>query len=277
MSRPDTPPPFKPPLLDDPDEDPVWSWYYGADAGGHILEFGKYKNRELKLYEARLRYLAFTRKHCSASRRDFIEAFDRYSAGLEAGIEEHYGRFVVPFGKKHRGKTIQECRDKPWLLWTQQQRYLTERHPIYFSAVQQWLDHTKQHLAVREVGQLCHPHDYEADMAGYKTYVLSQLVEETPSDEEFIVSSQTEDTQNESQDSLDEADAAAEKVWARMEAEEQSQEPRLYQSRKRRAYATPTPTSSQEPGSQVLPSQSSKNPKRARMSSSESLPLGDKE
>lgn len=57
----------------------------------------------------------------------FIKAFDKYYEGLEAIVETEYDRFIVPFGRRHRGKTIRRCRDKDWLLWTRRQTILVQK------------------------------------------------------------------------------------------------------------------------------------------------------
>ncbi|KAF7966428.1 hypothetical protein HWV62_38410 [Athelia sp. TMB] len=292
MSRPETPPPFKAPLVDDPDNDPLWKWYWAESAGGHTLTFGKYKDKNLKLYNASFRYVDFARENCNKwARREFIAACDIYREGLEASVEEHYGRFIVPFGRKHRGKMIEECRDKQWMLWTQGQKRLTDRHPIYFEAVQQWLDHPHQHMAIHDVGQLCDPREYEQDMAGYRmagrSYVLADVEEETESDREFIASSQ-EGTEAESEASFEYSSADAESGSqesgsqetsgseetgsAETESEETGQETdEVVQRTKRKAHATPTPTStptsSQESGGFRV-NRPSRKAKRLRISSS---------
>jgi hypothetical protein len=38
-----------------------------------------------------------------------------------------YERLIVPFGQKHRGKRICQCRDKSWFLWTLTKKSLTEK------------------------------------------------------------------------------------------------------------------------------------------------------
>lgn len=64
MSRPETPPPFKPLLADDPD-DPSCAWCWADNAGGHILDFGKYTGKRQRLRDTSLSYLLFCRGKCS--------------------------------------------------------------------------------------------------------------------------------------------------------------------------------------------------------------------
>jgi hypothetical protein len=56
-----------------------------------------------------------------------LEAFKIYLAGLEKHAKTSYDTFVVPFGRKHKGKTIRQCRDKEWLRWTIRQKVLTNK------------------------------------------------------------------------------------------------------------------------------------------------------
>ncbi|KAK0474061.1 hypothetical protein IW261DRAFT_1500277 [Armillaria novae-zelandiae] len=42
--------------------------------------------------------------------------------------EDHYAEFIVPgFSRKHRGKRLQQCRDKPWMEWTTKRPDLTNK------------------------------------------------------------------------------------------------------------------------------------------------------
>ncbi|KZP05605.1 hypothetical protein FIBSPDRAFT_903403 [Athelia psychrophila] len=209
MPRETTPTPFKGPL-EDP-EHISCAWYWADNAGGHTFDFGQYIDQHQRLRDTSLRYILFCRKP------EFFVASDRYTEGLEASLQDDYGRFIVPFGKKHRGKMIEECRDKRWFLWSQKNTRLTNRHPLYFKAVQQWLDHPNHHMAVRDVGELCDPREYERDVAEYldedEEDKLSKLEEEEmEADRRFIVNS-VENSQVSIEDELDILDAKAERVW----------------------------------------------------------------
>jgi len=57
----------------------------------------------------------------------FVNGFEAYREGLETVVDDLYDQFVVPFGKKHRGKEIRQCRDKPWLLWAMGKRVLVKK------------------------------------------------------------------------------------------------------------------------------------------------------
>ncbi|KAF7984806.1 hypothetical protein HWV62_11818 [Athelia sp. TMB] len=165
MPRSETPPPFEAPLIDSDEADASYDWYWGDDAGGYTLDFGKYAGKRLR--EVRLGYLLWCRENLSY-KRGFVAAFDGYHAGLQARVAEDYARFVVPFGAKHRGKMIGGCRDKDWFRWTLRHRALTSRHPLYFEAVKEWLRHPRPHMAVRDVGELCvDPREYELDVDVY--------------------------------------------------------------------------------------------------------------
>jgi hypothetical protein len=52
----------------------------------------------------------------------FVNGFAVYREGLEAAVDDLYDQFVVPFGKKHKGKEIHQSRDKQWLLWAMRKR-----------------------------------------------------------------------------------------------------------------------------------------------------------
>jgi hypothetical protein len=40
--------------------------------------------------------------------------------------------FIVPFGQKHHGKTIRQCRDKPWLLWSRSKQVLRDKVCFFY-------------------------------------------------------------------------------------------------------------------------------------------------
>jgi hypothetical protein len=139
--------PTPPPLIEafqDEDGDPR-SWYWEDHGGGMELSFGMFKCR--KMNEVGLPYLLWCRKnwcpnhpisvseesnvlqtsYALVAQKRFRDAFDYYHAGLEGLIEDEYNRFRVPFGTRHRGKTIRQCQDKQWLLWACKQSQLTQK------------------------------------------------------------------------------------------------------------------------------------------------------
>ncbi|KIM87204.1 hypothetical protein PILCRDRAFT_303804 [Piloderma croceum F 1598] len=63
MLRPPTPPPFQEPLFDE--NDPR-GWFWDEDGGGHVLDFGQYKDDGKKLHDTSLSYLRFCRTNCSS-------------------------------------------------------------------------------------------------------------------------------------------------------------------------------------------------------------------
>jgi uncharacterized protein (DUF3820 family) len=139
-----SPPPLKERPRSDDDGD-SWDWYYNDPGGGTILNFGIYQGQALN--ETGWGYLQWCRQnlgykvsHLIANyglrwtyrRRQtrFINAFEVYREGLEGVVDDLYDQFVVPFGKKHRGKEIRQCRDKEWLLWTMEQKGLVDKARI---------------------------------------------------------------------------------------------------------------------------------------------------
>ncbi len=104
---------------------------------------------------------------------------------------DHYAEFVIPFGTKHRGKRLQQCRDKLWMRWTTRKPSLTQKvcvrvsgwslrliriqYPIYFTAVQYFLDDPRHYTANRDIGELLSATEYEDDLD----------LEEEDSDDEY--------------------------------------------------------------------------------------------
>lgn len=58
----------------------------------------------------------------SRSSQRLSELLIRYYQGLGSNLMASF-----PFGRKHRGKTISQCRDKDWLLWTRMQAILVKK------------------------------------------------------------------------------------------------------------------------------------------------------
>ncbi|KAK0460057.1 uncharacterized protein EV420DRAFT_1534815, partial [Desarmillaria tabescens] len=90
-------------------------WYEGPQGGGFIVpqQFRKYSNRPVN--ETPMGYLYYIVDKCSAYTKNIYNAFfaaiDVYFEGLMEYARNHYAEFIVPFGKKHRGKRLQQCRD----------------------------------------------------------------------------------------------------------------------------------------------------------------------
>ncbi|RDB30060.1 hypothetical protein Hypma_013911 [Hypsizygus marmoreus] len=116
-------------------------WYYGEDAGGYTLTFGK--NRGKKVHETSISYLTY----CLGF-EDPIPAHEPiklFFAGLEEYAKVACGELIVPFGFTHQGLKIGEC-DEHWLVWASSQQVLTNKYPVLFSAVKLWLerDHSQE-------------------------------------------------------------------------------------------------------------------------------------
>ncbi|SJL15265.1 uncharacterized protein ARMOST_18755 [Armillaria ostoyae] len=63
-----------------------------------------------------------------------------YIEGLKEYAKREYSSFVVPFGRKHRGKRLDQCSDEEWMLRTMKQPILTDKWTVYFRAVEYFLD-----------------------------------------------------------------------------------------------------------------------------------------
>ncbi|KAF8886234.1 hypothetical protein CPB84DRAFT_1547759 [Gymnopilus junonius] len=113
MERPPTPQILHDPIVE-PEDELSYDWYYSREAGGYVLTFGKFHGR--RMHAASLSYLYWCdRTFDYDQRRRLLDAFHNFHVGLEEYVKTNYGDFIVPFGRKHRGKTISQCRDKPWL------------------------------------------------------------------------------------------------------------------------------------------------------------------
>ncbi|RDB29800.1 hypothetical protein Hypma_013876 [Hypsizygus marmoreus] len=186
--RAPTPPILHDPIVDNDDSEDESSsandeleWYYGENAGGYVLNFGKHKGQVL--HNTSISYLYWCYKNFNPN-HSLIGAFELYHEGLEEYAKTHYAEFVVPFGRKHQGKRIAKCRDKDWLLWTTTRKALTDKYPIFFVAVQYWLENPRHQGVKRDIGELLRCSEYEDDL---------ELAEETEdSDEDALNESDIE-------------------------------------------------------------------------------------
>ncbi|SJL15254.1 uncharacterized protein ARMOST_18742 [Armillaria ostoyae] len=144
-------------------------WYEGPHGGGFTVpyQFKKYPNRPVN--ETPMGYLHYIVDKCSSYTKDFhsgfFDAIDTYFEGLMEYARDHYAEFIVPgFSKKHQGKRLQECRDKPWMEWTTKKPYLTQKYTVYFTAVRYFLDDTQHYTANRDIGELLSTTEYEDDL-----------------------------------------------------------------------------------------------------------------
>ncbi|KAJ6601294.1 hypothetical protein DFH09DRAFT_1069936 [Mycena vulgaris] len=155
-ARPQTPPPIEDPIVDGDAE--RWDWYYNSNAGGMIVPFKKYEGQHQPLHSVPLPYLLY----CAGTTRRtaFLAAFERYLEGINAFLTEgyNYEKFLVPFGKKHRG--LVEMVPKAVVL-DRQDRAM--KHPLFFLAVEKWLANPQKIEQTRHVGELLSRTQYEDD------------------------------------------------------------------------------------------------------------------
>ncbi|KAK0460054.1 uncharacterized protein EV420DRAFT_1534808 [Desarmillaria tabescens] len=187
-------------------------WYEGPQGGGFTVppQFKKYPNRPVN--ETPIGYLYFIVDKCSARTKNihsaFFEAIDVYFEGLMEYAKVHYAEFIIPFGMKHRGKRLQQCRDKPWMEWTTTKPSLTQKYPIYFTAVRYFLADKRHYNVTRDIGELLSATEYEDDLD------LKEVQEREGDDESendsFIDDGDIEDEreEEESSDSADESEAS---------------------------------------------------------------------
>ncbi|KAK0474103.1 hypothetical protein IW261DRAFT_1569127 [Armillaria novae-zelandiae] len=194
---------------EDIDNDPeAFAWYEGPQGGGFTVpfQFKKYPNRPVN--ETPMGYLHYIVNKCNWCNKDvrdflifslfnwqifssqihwaFFDAIGTYFEGLTGYAEDHYAEFIVPgFSRKHRGKRLQQCRDKPWMEWTTKRPDLTQKYTVYFTA---------------DIGELLSVTQYEDDL---------DLVEEDDDEYEinsFINDDDTEEEQKQEQESSETAD-----------------------------------------------------------------------
>ncbi|KDQ58261.1 hypothetical protein JAAARDRAFT_57983 [Jaapia argillacea MUCL 33604] len=81
----------------------------------------------------------------TADYRDHREFKDDAQAYLEF-LEENPGAAVVAFGKKHRGKRLDECRDLPWVRWCCEQSWAKSHFPRWRALALKWLKTRDRHI-----------------------------------------------------------------------------------------------------------------------------------
>ncbi|KAK0466596.1 hypothetical protein IW261DRAFT_1574348 [Armillaria novae-zelandiae] len=139
---------------EDIDNDPeAFAWYEGPQGGGFTVpfQFKKYPNRPVN--ETPMGYLHYIVNKCNWYTKDihwaFFDAIGTYFEGLR---------------EKHRGKRLQQCRDKPWMEWTTKRPDLTQKYIVYFTAVRYLLDNPRHDTANRDIGELLSVTRYEDDL-----------------------------------------------------------------------------------------------------------------
>ncbi|KAK0430748.1 hypothetical protein EV421DRAFT_243901 [Armillaria borealis] len=125
-----------------------FSWYTGSEGGGFVIPkaFKKYNSRCIN--DTPMGYLHFLVKKSRQSDyslwltryADLFSAINLYIEGLKEYAKREYSSFVVPFGRKHRGKRLDQCSDEEWMLWTMNQPILTDKWTVYFTAVDYFLE-----------------------------------------------------------------------------------------------------------------------------------------
>ncbi|PBK67184.1 hypothetical protein ARMSODRAFT_959339 [Armillaria solidipes] len=200
------------------DKDPkAFAWYEGPQGGGFTVpyQFKKYRNRPVN--ETPMGYLHFIVDKCNEYTKNihsaFFDAIDAYFEGLMEYAMNHYAEFVIPFGTKHRGKRLQQCRDKPWMQWTTRKPSLTKKYTVYFTAVRYFLDDPRHYTANRDIGELLSATEYEDDL---------DLVE-SDSDDESEMNSFIDDGDIEDEREEEESSEAADESEASSSTEESTQ------------------------------------------------------
>ncbi|KAF8066954.1 hypothetical protein FPV67DRAFT_1497207 [Lyophyllum atratum] len=176
-----------PPILYDPiffDDEDGHDWYYNGDAGGYVLKFGK--NRSKKIHETSISYMHWCDRYFRNRSHPVLKANQNFINGLTEYARTNYGDFRVPFGRKHQGKKISECRDKQWLLWARSKEILREKYPVFFTAVEYWLDNPRHQGVKRDIGELLHRTEYEDDLDLENQNMDYENEEPTQSDLDFI-------------------------------------------------------------------------------------------
>ncbi|TEB33155.1 hypothetical protein FA13DRAFT_1790198 [Coprinellus micaceus] len=168
--REPSPAPLPDPPLTGPDgpeesaDDPELNWYYGQDAGGFEVTFGKHRGKDLN--ELPYSYL----KWCSSNLLDaraLRSAIEKYSEGLKQWLSDgNYGELAVPIGRTYKGQALKKCRDKEWMQWLVDRAppALKERHELFFLAIAVWLANPPHQLAHRDIGESLSKSKYQDDL-----------------------------------------------------------------------------------------------------------------
>ncbi|KAK0477284.1 hypothetical protein IW261DRAFT_1486775 [Armillaria novae-zelandiae] len=116
--------------------------------------------------ETPMGYLHYIVNKCNWYTKDihwaFFDAIGTYFEGLMEYAKDHYAEFIVPgFSRKHRGKRLQQCRDKPWMEWTTKRPDLTQKVSV---PVRYLLNNPRHYTANRDIGELLSVTQYEDDL-----------------------------------------------------------------------------------------------------------------
>ncbi|KAK0474108.1 hypothetical protein IW261DRAFT_1651868 [Armillaria novae-zelandiae] len=197
---------------EDIDNDPeAFAWYEGPQGVGLAVpfQFKKYPNRPVN--ETPMGYLHYIVNKCNWYTKDihwaFFDAIGTYFEGLMEYAKDHYAEFIVPgFSRKHRGKRLQQCRDKPWMEWTTTRPDLTQKYIVYFTAVRYLLDNPRHYTANRDIGELLSVTRYEDDLDLVEEddeYEMNSFINDDDAEEE-----QEQEQEQESSETTDDSEAS---------------------------------------------------------------------
>ncbi|KAK0474119.1 hypothetical protein IW261DRAFT_1569176 [Armillaria novae-zelandiae] len=198
---------------EDINNDPeAFTWYEGPRGGGFTIpfQFKKYPNRPVN--ETPMEYLHYIVNKCNWYTKDihwaFFDAIGTYFEGLMEYAEDHYAAFIVlGFSRKHRGKRLQQCREKPWMKWTTERPDLTQKYIVYFTAVRYLLDNPQHYTANRDIGELLSVTRYEDDLDLVEEddeYEMNSFINDDDTEEE-----QEQDQEPESSETADDSEASS--------------------------------------------------------------------
>ncbi|KAF9005857.1 hypothetical protein BDZ89DRAFT_577205 [Hymenopellis radicata] len=148
---------------DDPD---TFEGYIGEDAGGHRVTFGRHNG--CMLNDIPEDYMVYVKREFARTARSrrmpVFTAVERYTAWLMQYAQKNYKEFIVPFGKKHFGQKIAQCRDKNWFRWILKQPILRRKFPIFCAAVMEHLRNPIHQEVHRDIGELLSATQYADDI-----------------------------------------------------------------------------------------------------------------
>ncbi|KAF8876661.1 hypothetical protein BD779DRAFT_1559881 [Infundibulicybe gibba] len=186
-------PPIEDPIIEDSQDDKSsWEWYFGENAGGYLLWFGKHEGK--RLHQIPEPYLRWCLENINHPR--VLSAVKIYYTGLEALTKTDYDRFIIPFGTKHKGQTIRQC-----------------QFPLFFLAVDQWLGNPRKYGVQRDIGDLLRASEYHDDIdikAGGSDDEPNSSDDEFIDDSDVNVEGIQQNSQESDMDTSDETQATGE-------------------------------------------------------------------
>ncbi|KAK0474109.1 hypothetical protein IW261DRAFT_584318 [Armillaria novae-zelandiae] len=128
------------------------------------------------------------------------------ATGLMEYAKDHHAEFIVPgFSRNHRGKRLQQCRDKPWMEWTTKRPGLTQKYIVYFTAVRYLLDNPRHCTANRDIGEFLSATQYEDDLdlaLEDDEYEINSFINDDDAEEE-------QEQEQESSETADDSEASS--------------------------------------------------------------------